>query len=59
MAALNWPALWLVWLVWPVDDELAGAVDDEVLEELPPQPDTSTSIAAATALSATHDLGLA
>ncbi|MGN6868887.1 MAG: hypothetical protein ACTHMY_10860 [Solirubrobacteraceae bacterium] len=68
IAALNCPALWLVWLVrlvwlvwlvWLVDDELTSTLEDELLDELPPQPDSSTSVAAVATLLAIHDLGLA
>jgi hypothetical protein len=44
--------------VWLVDDELAAALD-ELLEELPPQPDSNRSVAAIAALPPIHDLGLA
>jgi hypothetical protein len=56
MAALNSPAVWLVWLV---DDELADAPEDELLEELPPHPDSSTSVATIAAPPVIHDLGVA
>ena len=51
--------VWRVWLVWLVDDELAGAPEDALLEELPPQPDSSTSVTAIAAPPVIHDLGLA
>ena len=40
-------------------DALAGALEDELLEELLPQPDRITSIAAIAALPMIHDLDLA
>jgi hypothetical protein len=59
IVALNSPALSLVWLVWPAADEVAGALEDELVEELPPQPDSATSVATIAALQVIHDLGLA
>jgi hypothetical protein len=66
IAAPNCAAVGVVWLVvvwlWLVDDELAGALGvellaDELLEELPPQPESRISVAASAAVPAIHALG--
>jgi hypothetical protein len=38
---------------------LAGALEDELVEELPPQLDSARSVATIAALQVIHDLGLA